>query len=176
MPFSISEFKSLIGENLPSSFYEVFMSPPVGGGEQIVFRTESVSLPGVAFMSVDNFSPYGNGKLYNIPYRYNPQEVEMVHFLDDKADLYKIFRDWANKIIDLNGDSKYGAKYMTPEGGGYCIDATVVCYNRQKQKAKEIIFYELYPININPVQMGWGSADDIAKLSVSYRFTHFDIK
>lgn len=174
MPLSINEFKTQIKENLPTSFYEVNISPPVGGGEQLKIRTESVALPGISFLSVDNFSPFGNGKIYNVPYRYNPQEVSMSHFIDDKADLYKLFRDWSNLIVDLDGVNKYGAKYML--NGGYAVDASVTAYNRRQDKAKTIKFYELFPINVDQVQLSWGQYDEVAKLNVSYRFTSFTVE
>jgi hypothetical protein len=173
MPLSIDAWKGGIKDSLPSTHYEVIINPPVGGGTELQLRTESASMPGVSFLSVDNFSPYGNGLMYNIPYRYNPQEVTMIHTIDEKADVYKTFREWGNKVVDLDGNSKFGAKYMEPGGGGYVVDFTLVVYNRMKEIAKQVVFIEAFPINIEPVQMSWGQHDEIAKISVSYRFTRF---
>jgi hypothetical protein len=97
----------------------------------------------------------------------------MIHTIDEKADVYKTFREWGNKVVDLDGNSKFGAKYMEPGGGGYVVDFTLVVYNRMKEIAKQVVFIEAFPINIEPVQMSWGQHDEIAKISVSYRFTRF---
>jgi len=171
MAINLSQWKSRLQDTLPSHSFTVNIAPPIGGTEELQLRTEGVNLPGVAFMSVDNFSPYGNGKIYNIPYKYMPQEVSMNHFLDEKADLYAIYRAWANEIVDLDGAQKFGAKYLAK----YAIDMNVFVYNRKGDLAKTIKFIEAFPTVVEPIALNWGQTDDIAKLNVSYRFTRFEI-
>lgn len=171
MPFSIPAWKGSIKDSLPASRYEVLVNPPGGDGSEILIRAETVSAPGIAFLSVDNYSPYGNGLIYNIPYKYNPQEVVMTHTVDEKAEIYKTFREWANKIVDLDGDALYGAKYLKD----YAVDMNLTVYNQQNQLAKMIQFIEAFPINVEPMQLSWGQHDEIARFSVSYRFTRFKV-
>lgn len=171
MPFSIPAWKGSIKDSLPASMYEVLVSPPGGDGTEIRLRAETVNAPGIAFLSVDNYSPYGNGLIYNIPYKYNPQEVSMTHTVDEKANIYKTFREWGNKIVDLDGNAKFGAKYLKD----YAVDMDLNIYNRQYKKAKTIKFIEAFPIVIEPMQLSWGQHDDVARFSVSYRFTRFEV-
>lgn len=172
MAIKLNEWKSRLQDTLPSHSFMVNIAPPVGGTEDLQLRTEAINLPGVGYAAVDNFSPYGNGKMYNIPYKYMPQEISMSHFLDEKADLYAIYRAWSNEIVDLDGDSKYGAKYLS----GYSVDMNVFVYNRKGELAKEIKFIEAFPIVVEPISLNWAQTDDIAKLNVSYRFTRFEVK
>jgi len=95
----------------------------------------------------------------------------MNHFLDEKADLYAIYRAWANEIVDLDGAQKFGAKYLAK----YAIDMNVFVYNRKGDLAKTIKFIEAFPTVVEPIALNWGQTDDIAKLNVSYRFTRFEI-
>ena len=169
MVLDINQFKTRIGDNLPTSFYEVTMAPPVGGGDLINLRTESITAPGVAFFAVDNYSPHGNGLTYSIPYRYNPQEITMVHTIDEDGDIYDLFRQWAKEIVDLDGTAQYSAKYFD----NYTCDAQIEIYNRQRQKTNTINLIDMYPTVIEPVQLGWGQFDEIAKLSVTYRFLRY---
>jgi len=171
MPFSIDSWKGQTKDNMPASMYELYCTPPVGGGEEIRIRTESASMPGVAFMSVDNFSPYGNGLMYNIPYKYNPQEVTMMHTIDEKANIYQTYRDWANEVVDLDGADLYSAKFLKD----YVVDMTLSVYNRKLEPVKDIKYIEAFPIVVEPVQLGWGQHDEIAKFSVQYRFTRFEV-
>jgi hypothetical protein len=174
MPLNINEFKSSFSESLPITHYEMIVNPPgnAGGGQEINLRTESIMLPGVSFFSVDNYSAYGNGLMYNIPYRYSPQEISVVHTIDEDANMISIFRDWTNKIIDLNGDDKFGAKYFKD----YVVEGQIIVFNRQLQSAtKKIKLFDLYPISVEPINMSWGQNDDIAKLAVSYRFTRYEM-
>lgn len=177
MSIKLNEWKTRAKDTLASHSFLVFINPPnnMSAGEELQVRTEAISLPGVAFLSVDNFSPYGNGKVYNIPYRYNPQEVSMTHVMDGKADLYKVFRDWSNRIVDLDGTQKYGAKYMKPAGGGYSIDISALVYDRTGKLIKIVKFIEAFPVLVEPIQLNWAQNDEIMKLNVQYRFTRFEI-
>jgi len=38
-----------------------------------------------------------------------------------------------------------------------------------------VIFTEAFPMSIEPIQLSWGQHDEIARLSVSYRFTKFEV-
>ena len=95
----------------------------------------------------------------------------MTHTVDEKAEIYKTFREWANKIVDLDGDALYGAKYLKD----YAVDMDLKIYNQQNKLAKEIKFIEAFPINVEPMQLSWGQHDEIARFSVSYRFTRFKV-
>lgn len=171
MPLNIREFKGRFKDSHPSTHYEVTVSPPSGGGSEIQLRTESISIPGVAFFSVDNYSPYGNGLTYGIPYRYTPQEISMTHTVDEDGKILQIFRDWASFIVDLDGFEKYGAYYHED----YAVDMTVQLFNRKFKKTNKVKIYEAFPVVIDPVTMSWGDVDSISKLNVSYRFTRYSL-
>lgn len=171
MPFSIDSWKGQVKDNLPASMYELLVAPPVGGGQEILVRAESVSAPGVAFLSVDNYAPTGSGLIYNIPYKYNPQEVNIIHTVDEKAEIYKTYREWCNKIVDLDGSQKYGAYYLKD----YAVDMNLTVYNRKQELAKMIQFIEAFPMSVEPMGLSWGQHDEVARFSVSYRFTRFKV-
>lgn len=177
MAIKLNEWKTRAKDTIATHSFLVFMNPPgnPNAGEELQVRTEAINLPGMAFLSVDNFSPYGNGKTYSIPYRYQPQEVSMTHLVDGKADLYKTFRDWSNKIVDLDGNNSYGAKYMKPGGGGYSIDMSTLIYDHKGKLVKSVKFIEAFPVVVEPVQMNWGQSDEVMKLNVQYRFTRFEV-
>ena len=48
-------------------------------------------------------------------------------------------------------------------------------YNRQGKLAKMVQFIEAFPTVVEPMQLGWGQNDEIARFAVSYRFTRFKI-
>lgn len=174
MPLNIREFKSQVKDSLPATHYEVSVTPPGGGRDEISLRTEDISLPGVAFFSVDNYSPYGNGLTYGIPYRYTPQEITMTHTIDENGKILRIYRQWANKIVDLDGGpggKKYGAYYHED----YARDMTIKLFNRQNIRTNLITIYEAFPVVIEPAGMSWGNNDTLAKLNVTYRFTRFEL-
>ena len=95
----------------------------------------------------------------------------MTHTVDENAEIYKTFREWGNKIVDLDGTQKFGAKYLKD----YAVDMNLTIYNRQGKLAKMVQFIEAFPTVVEPMQLGWGQNDEIARFAVSYRFTRFKI-
>lgn len=177
MALKLNEWKEQTAvSTLPLHSFEVIVNPPppVNGGEELRIRTEAASMPGIAFMSVDNFAPHGNGKMYNIPYRYLPQEIAMTHVIDSNALTYQLLYEWAGMITDQQGFQKYGAKYMLG-AEGYAVDMNIDVYNRAHEKVKSIKLIEAFPLVIEPVSMNWNTTDDFARLQVSYRFTRFEV-
>ena len=171
MSFSVSGFKSEVATQgfLRPSNYDVMIYAPVSGLEHVRLRTESVSAPGAAFLSVDGYRPYSTGKIYNIPYAYNPQSITCIHTIDGNANLYQSFWNWLDLIGDLSGEHKHAANYFDEFKGEMLI--------RIKEPSggpvKLISLREVYPETIDQMQLSWASADEIVKLSVTYRYTNF---
>lgn len=177
MAIKLSEWKERTKQaTLPTHSFEVVCTPPVSGfnGDELVLRTEQALLPGTAYFSVDNFSPYGNGKMYNIPYRYIPQEISMTHIVDKDGLVLLLMQEWSQKVTDKIGFDKYGAKYMFGDDG-YAIDMDINVLDREGNRVKQYKLLEIYPQVIEPIQLGWGQTDEYMKLNVQYRFSHFEM-
>lgn len=178
MALKLNEWKATSATStLPLHSFEVIVQPPapVNGGEELLIRTEAAAMPGVAFMSVDNFSPHGSGKMYNIPYRYMPQEINMTHLVDQNALTYQLLVEWTQMVTDTTGFQRYGAKYMLG-AEGYAVDMQINVYNRQGNKVKTIMLYEAFPLVVEPIQLNWNTTDEYARLGVQYRFTRFEVQ
>ena len=175
MAFNVARFKSQVANQgfLRSHSYFVLINPPVGDGNEIRLRTESVALPGAAFLTIDNYRPYSSGKIYNIPYSYNPQDISMVHTIDSNGNIMKTFWDWIDLIADIGGNGRFAAnyhdEYIAPQ-------MNIFVYNSQQEVVKTVTLYEVFPMTIDQMQMSWGSNDETAKINVNYRFSHYEVK
>lgn len=175
MAFNVARFKSQVANQgfLRLHSYFVIVQPPLGGQEEIRLRTESVALPGASFLTVDNYRPYSSGKIYNIPYSYNPQDIAMIHTVDSNGDTLKTFWDWIDLIADISGGGQFAANYHNE----YVADQMVIfVYNTQQEIVKTVTLYEVFPMSIDQMQMSWGSNDETAKLNVNYRYSHYEVK
>lgn len=175
MAFNIANWKSNTESNkgfMRSHSYEVIVSPPGSISDEISIHTESVSLPGISFMSIDNHRPFGYGETYSIPYVYNPTEISCLHQIDGKGDIYKTLIDWSNLVVDTKGDFQYAARYFNE----YTTDMTINVYDLDSTLIRKITLYNVFPSSIDQLQMNWGSNDEIAKLSVTYRYTNFVVE
>lgn len=174
MAFNVTRFKSQVANQgfLRSHSYFVIMNPPVGDGNEIRLRTESVALPGAAFLTVDNYRPYSSGKIYNIPYSYNPQDIAMVHTVDTAGNILSTLWEWVNLITDISGDGQFAANYHDE----YVVDEmNIFVYNLKQEIVKIVTLYEVFPMSIDQMQMSWGSNDETAKVNVNYRYSHYKI-
>jgi hypothetical protein len=172
MSFSLKEWKGNVESNfLRANSYIMTVNPPNGFGNEIRLRTETVTLPGVNFLTADGYRPYGNGKTYDIPYSYNAGEITCTHLVDRNADIYQTFFEWATYISDIKGFEKFAPRYFDQ----YARDAQIEIYGRDfTNKVKTIKLFGLYPKTIDQMQMSWADSE-IARLSVSYYFTNFQM-
>ena len=176
MPISISGIKSVaMGKGyVRSSHYEVLLIPPRPTGSVVqtfLFRCENVTLPGAAWMSVDNHKPYASGKSYTIPYAYNPQEISLTTTVDGQGDFLQAMYEWTDAIVDIKGQEKFSAKYLKDYIAPYF--AIRVYAEDQKTLIKTYDIKEAFPLTIDQIQMSWGDFDSTLKINVSFKFTNY---
>lgn len=171
MAFSVSGFKSNVAKEgfFRPTHYEVMIFAPVSGLDGLRLRTDSISLPGASFLSIDGYRPYNSGVIYNIPYSYNPQSISCSHMLDDDGKILKAFWEWHNLIADLEGEHKHAANYFDEYKG----QMDIFIMDNEGKDIQTIMVEDIYPESTDQLQMSWGSSDEIAKLNVSYRFKSY---
>lgn len=180
MPFSVSTIKAAaMGQGyVRPSHYEVLLVPPAAAAagsivQTFFFRAESVTLPGAAFMSVDNHKPYASGKTYTIPYAYNPQEIALTTTVDGKGDFLQAMYKWTDSIVDIDGDEKFSAKYLNE----YIAPLFQIRVYAEDQSTliKTYDIKEAFPMTIDQIQMGWGNTDETLKINMNFKFTNYVI-
>jgi hypothetical protein len=169
MAFNLNTFKTTLTEPLALNKYEVTITPP-GGGTRFELITESVTVPSVSFFSVDNHRPYGYGPIYTIPYGSNFTDVTCVHIIDRKSLVHKEFFKWATGIV--NWKQKHQVQYLEKYASS---DMTIKTYDNQGNLSATYKLREAFPVNIDQLSLSWLSNDDYAKLTVTYKFTDWDM-
>lgn len=180
MAFDLSEFKSNISKEgyLKPHSYQTFITIPssVENGNQLRsnfrFRTESINMPGAAFLTASNYKPHGYGKTYEIPYAYLPQEVTCVHVLDQNASDYEVYWNWMNYVNDFAENRTHYAEYYDN------IKATIIISiyeNENGKSVKEIKLNEVFPLNYSQTELSWNSTAELTKLTVTYRYVDYEV-
>lgn len=187
MAFNLNEFKSNISDEglLKQNSYDVYIGMPtipVGRGNidssrKLKIRTETVAIPGSSFASVDNYRPYGFGKLYNIPHSYIPQEIVCTHLVDRSGDVYKIITDWMDNVVQFQGrrGSTNGTHYSAYYHEEYAGSMTIYVYNPIGEIVKQVLVKEVYPTSLDQIQMSWSASDELVRINVTYRYTHYEV-
>lgn len=176
MSFNVSSFKTQVKDWLRPYSYEVTIQPPTDtlfGARQITLRTESVNLPGGAFLSLDNYKPYGSGLILNIPYGINLQEITCVHTVDSDGDMLQRFYDWMDLIGDISGRRKFTVSYLKEYASQ---SMSIKLFNLKGRKVKEYELIDAFPLTMTQTQMGWATGNEVTKIDVTYRFRNYIIK
>jgi hypothetical protein len=176
MAFSLDQWKGSVSQKdfLRPTNFELTLVPPFGDFRELRLRTESVTAPGIAFLSADNYRPYGNGLNLDIPYSMNITEMTCTHLVDSRGDLYRDMFEWANLISNIKGDKKFSANYFKDYVSPG--DARLVLYARDHATAtKVIIIKDVYPKSIDQMQLSWATTDEIVRLNVTYFFSHYRV-
>lgn len=179
MSFNLATWKSETDTFLRPSRFEIFVTPPniTGAREEIRIRAESVSMPGVAFLSADNIRPYGFGKIYSVPYGYNPTEINVTHTVSEDAEIIDIYNQWTNRIVDYSSGTgnmagSYSANYLK----NYAVPMEIRIYKADGTPSKKVKLQQAFPSAVDQVQLSWGSNDDVVRLNVTYRYTNYTIE
>jgi len=171
MTFVVSNFKSRVRDWMRPYTYNVVVNPPVGGGREIELRTEEVTLPGTSFMSIDNHKPYGNGLMLTIPHSTNIQEINCVHSVDANGEILQRFYNWANSIVNLDGEERFSANYLD----SYTRNMTINIYDLRGRRVKRYDLTDAFPLSYDQIQLGWNATGELVKLSVNYRFRNYTV-
>ena len=57
--------------------------------------------------------------------------------------------------------------------GGYASDATVTQYRKTGGNAKKYRFVGMFPIDITPIDLDWGSNDTVEEFSVTFQYQYW---
>lgn len=170
MTFVVSNFKSRVRDWMRPYTYNVIVNPPSGGGREIELRTEEVALPGSSFASIDNHKPYGNGLMLTIPHTTTIQEIACVHTVDGDGEILQRFYDWANSIVNKDGDQKFSANYLDT----YTRPMTINIFDLDGRRVKRYNLNDAYPLSYDQIQMTWSGTETV-KLAVNYRFRNYTV-
>lgn len=71
--------------------------------ELIAVRCDSATLPAFSFSTVDGSPRLGYGPIERRPYSVNYDEMNLTFLVDGNSRLHKLFYDWANCIVNFQG-------------------------------------------------------------------------
>lgn len=170
MAFSVNEFRSqMTGDGARPNLFEVSMPFP------------SFSLPGTAqtkmsFMCKTAQLP--GSSIGAVPVQYFGRELK---FAGNRT-----FTDWTINVINdedfvtrnaferwLNGINSHALNVRTPAAAapaGYTVDAQVNQYGKGGNIIKKYKFLGMFPTDISPIDVDWGSNDTIEEYTVTLSY------
>jgi hypothetical protein len=174
MAFSVNEFRSqMTGDGARPNLFEVSMpfpsfASPANAQTKLTFMCKTAQLPG---------STVGV-----VPVNYFGRELKFVG--------NRTFADWTISIINdedfvvrnaferwMNGINSHNFNVRNPLALaplGYSVDSEVTQFGKQGNTLKKYRFVGVFPTDVTPIDVDWGSNDTIEEFSVTLSYQWWD--
>lgn len=170
MAFNVNEFRSqMLGDGARPNLFEVSMpfpafSLPENAQQKLTFMCKTAQLPG---------STVGV-----VPVQYFGRELKFVG--------NRTFADWSITVINdedfvvrnaferwMNGINSHSLNVRNPGALNpisYTVDAQVTQYSKSGNAIKNYKFIGMFPTDVTPIDVDWGSNDTIEEFSVTLSY------
>lgn len=170
MAFNVNEFRSqMVGDGARPNLFEVSMpfpgfSNPGQAQPKLTFMCKTAQLPGAT--------------LGTVPVQYFGRELKFVG--------NRTFADWTITIINdedfairnaferwMNGINSHNLNVRNPlalSPLGYTTDGEVKQFGKQGDVLKKYKFVGMFPTDIAPIDVDWGSNDTIEEFTVTLAY------
>lgn len=190
---------------LPSHSYLVTFAPfRAGVGKEVgpltdfvvnkrntlMMRCENVVLPTPSLLEEENIRRYGYGPVEKVPYGVQFSDVSITWLVDKNSEIIDFMHQWMNTIVmhdspntlmSYGAPTRPGLDAYAPFEVGY-KDAyanpivRVYVYNRQQQIVTEYEMYDVFPMNIQSMNLSWSDENQVQKLTVTFAYTNMQVK
>lgn len=204
--FNINSFLSEVINNdvLPSHSYLVTFSPfradynenklltdfVINKRNTLMMRCESIILPTPSLLEEENIRRYGYGPVEKVPYGVQFSDVSMTWLVDSNSEIIDFMHQWMNTIVmhdspganmSQSSDKRPGLEGYRPFEVGYKDGYTnpivrVYVYNRQLQTVTEYEMFDVFPMNIQSMNLAWSDENQVQKLTVNFAYTNMRVR
>jgi hypothetical protein len=157
-----------------------------------MMRCESIILPTPSLLEEENIRRYGYGPVEKVPYGVQFSDVSMTWLVDSKSEIIDFMHQWMNTIVmhdapnanmsqTPSSEKRSGLDNYRPFEVGYKDGYTnpivrVYVYNRQLQTVTEYEMFDVFPMNIQSMNLSWADENQVQKLTVNFAYTNMRVK
>lgn len=171
MAFNVAEFRSqMIGDGARPNLFAVTLVFPTNvvnganAGQKVTFMAKSSQLPG---STVGTVPVYYFGRELKFPGNRTFPDWTINVINDEDFTIRNAIENWLNNINSHAGN----VRDKTAAGSaGYSIDALVTQYGKTGEVLKTYKFVGLFPQDLAPIDLDWGSNDSIEEYAVTFAY------
>lgn len=172
MAFNINDIRSQLafGGAKPSLFQVQITNPINGNGDlKVPFMVQASSIPESTIGTIE--VPYFGRKIKIAGDRtFGEWTVTVMN--DEDFLIRNAMEEWMAYINSHQGNLRQVATASPSE---YKSQAQIIQYSKTGQAIREYRFTGLFPTNIAPITMDWGTTDDIERFDVTFQYDWWDI-
>ncbi len=175
MPFNIQEFRARLNrDGARPNLFEVTMNFPTAvipssgaASQKFTFMCRSAQLPGSSLGSV--VVPYFGREVKMAGNRtFADWSVTIIN--DEDFQVRNAFERWMGGI-NSHALNRRNGSFQTPIS--YSSDATVTQYGKIGTKIKSYQFVGMFPIDLSPIDLDWGSNDTIEEFAITFQYQYW---
>jgi hypothetical protein len=175
MAFNVSEFRAnMVGDGARPNLFSVSLNFPLelaqngsAAGQKTTFMAKSAQLPGSTIGTVPVFY-FGRELKFAGNRTFTDWTLQIIN--DEDFVIRNSLESWMNAINSHAGNVRANLA-QTPSS--YTVDATVTQYGKAGQELKKYTFVGLFPLDIAPIDLDWGSNDVIEEYSATFAFQYW---
>jgi len=175
MAFNVAEFRSqMIGDGARPNLFQVTLTFPTiaangtAAGQKTTFMAKSAQLPGSTVGTVPVFY-FGRELKFAGNRTFTDWTLQIIN--DEDFVIRNSLESWMNAINSHTTNIRNGAA-VNPSG--YTVDAVVKQYGKAGNELKSYKFVGLFPLDIAPIDLDWGSNDVIEEYSATFAFQYWE--
>ena len=171
MAFSIESFKQQLAlGGARTSLFEVQVTNLVypGADNKFTFMCKASEIPEARLSTIE--VPYFGRKINLAGDRtYDAWQVTVIN--DEDFLIRGALENWLNAINSHQGNVR-SASAASPSS--YTTEATVNQYSKTGNIIKSYKFVGMFPVDISPIDLDWGSNDTIEEFQVTFAFQYWE--
>ena len=171
MAFNVAEFRSQkIGDGARPNLFSVALTFPTiaangaNAGRKTTFMAKAAQLPG-STVGVVPVSYFGRELKFAGNRTFADWTLTIIN--DEDFLIRNSLESWLNSINSHAGNVR-NASAVDPTG--YSVDATVTQYGKAGQELKTYKFVGLFPLDLAPIDLDWGTNDSIEEYAVTFSY------
>jgi hypothetical protein len=171
MAFNVAEFRSnMIGDGARPNLFQVSLVFPTiaaGGtaaGQKATFQAKSAQLPGATIGTVPLYY-FGRELKFAGNRTFTDWTLQIIN--DEDFTIRNSLESWMNSINSHAGNLRNN---QAAAPSGYSVDASVTQYGKTGDPLKSYKFVGMFPVDIAPIDLDWGSNDVIEEYAVTFAY------
>jgi hypothetical protein len=173
MAFNVSEFRAaMIGDGARPNLFAVTLAFPPnivtnGGstaGQKVTFMAKAAQLPG---STVGTVPVYYFGRELKLAGNRTFPDWTITIINDEDFSIRNALETWMNAINSHAGNIRQGSAGNLTD---YSVDATVTQYGKTGEELKKYKFVGMFPQDVAPIDLDWGSNDSIEEYSATFAY------
>ena len=170
MAFNVNEFRSqMVGDGARPNLFEVSMpfpgfSQPGDAQKKLTFMCKTAQLPG-STVGVVPVQYFGRELKFAGNRTFTDWTLQIIN--DEDFAIRNALESWMNAINSHAGNVRNGSA-ASPTS--YTVDAIVTQYGKTGDVLKTYKFVGMFPQDVAPIDLDWGSNDAIEEYAVTFAY------